>query len=141
MLEINKIDMGITPLLYMAAHKCNLIHNEILKVFSISVQQAAVLAIIKFIGNGTINQKTISDKMGIKESSASSIVKTMIKNGFIIKEQSKTDARSQLLIITPKGNEICEAIKNTADEVERELYGHLTKDERSTLIRLLKKLA
>ena len=73
------IDMGITPLLYKVAHKCILMQNEKLKDYSISAQQVALLGMIVFLGkdNG-INQKTISKEMQVKESSVSSLVKTMI---------------------------------------------------------------
>lgn len=141
MVNIERADIGITPLLYRVAHKCSLIHNEKLKEFSISIQQAAVLAVIEFMGNGAMNQKRLSDEMCIKESSVSSIVKTMIKNNLIYKEQSKTDARNQILKATDKGKEICDSLKRSAEKVERELYGHLSEEERNNLISILKKLA
>lgn len=140
MFKVEDMDVGITPLLYRAAHKCTMIHNELFKEFSISVQQAAVLAVIEFMGNGEMNQKKLSDEMSVKESSVSSIVKTMIKNDFIYKEQSKTDGRNQILKATDKGKEICEKLKSTAKRVEEELYGHLSETERAELIALLKKL-
>ncbi|MDO4300087.1 MAG: MarR family winged helix-turn-helix transcriptional regulator [Clostridia bacterium] len=140
MFKVESIDVGITPLLYRAAHKCTMIHNEMVKEFSISVQQAAILAVIEFMGNGEMNQKRLSDEMSVKESSVSSIVKTMIKNNFIYKEQSKTDARNQILKATEKGKEVCEKLKSTAKRVEEELYGHLSETEREELIAILKKL-
>lgn len=140
MFKVEGIDVGITPLLYIAAHKCTVIHNEMVKEFSISVQQAAVLAIIEFMGNGEMNQKRLSDEMSVKESSVSSIVKTMVKNNFIYKEQSKSDGRNQILKATEKGKEVCEKLKNTAKRVEEELYGHLSETEREELINILKKL-
>lgn len=140
MINIERADIGITPLLYRVAHKCSLIHNEKLKEFSISIQQAAVLAAVEFMGNGEMNQKRLSDEMCIKESSVSSIVKTMIKNNFIYREQSKTDGRNQILKATEKGKEVCENIKNTAKRVEEEIYGHLSETEREELMAILKKL-
>lgn len=140
MFELGNIDMGITPLLYKAAHKCALIHNEMIKEFSISIQQAAVLAIIEFIGDGAINQKTLSDEMSVKESSVSSIIKNMIKNNLIYKVQSKEDARKQILMVTDKGKKVCECLEKSAAKVENELYGHLTGKEREELINILKKL-
>ena len=127
------INMGITPLLYQASHKCMMMQNEILKKFNISVMQAAILAIIRFVEDGTVNQRTLSREMGVKESSVSSMINTMIKNDLIIREQSKTDARE-------RGREITEFIENSAQDVENELYGHLTEEEKSSLVSILKKL-
>lgn len=140
MINISDMDMGITPLLYMVAHKCSLTYNKKLKEFSISMQQAAILAVIDLIGNGAMNQKTLSKEMCVKESSVSSIVKTMIKNNFIYKEQSKEDARNQILKVTEKGKEIMERLKNSAEKLENELYGHLSDDEINNLIAILKKM-
>lgn len=135
------IDMGITPLLYKVAHKCILMQNEKLKDYSISAQQAALLGMIVFLGkdNG-INQKTISKEMQVKESSVSSLVKTMIKNGFIFKEQSKEDGRNYIIKLTDKGNEIIEVLKNTKGQIEKEIYGHLSEEEKDRLIKTLIKL-
>lgn len=135
------MDIGITPLLYRVAHKCNLIHNEKLKEFSVSIQQVAVLGVIEFIGDGAINQKTLSDEMGIKESSISSLIKTMIKNNLIYKEQSKSDGRNMLLKATQRGKDICSHLKANVGKVEDELYGSLTDEERKSFIAILKKLA
>ncbi len=134
------INMGITPLLYQASHKCMMMQNEILKKFNISVMQAAILAIIRFVEDGTVNQRTLSREMGVKESSVSSMINTMIKNDLIIREQSKTDARSKLLRLGERGREITEFIENSAQDVENELYGHLTEEEKSSLVSILKKL-
>lgn len=141
MINTSDMDMGITPLLYMVAHKCSLTYNKKLKELSISLQQAAVLAVIEFVGDGAINQKTLSKEMCVKESSVSSIVKTMIKNNFIYKEQSKEDARNQLLKTTEKGKEIMYRLKNSGQKLEKELYGHLSEDERNYLIAILRKMA
>ena len=140
LLNLESMDVGITPLLYRAAHRCTVIHNEMFKEFSISVQQVAVLSVIEFVGNGEMNQKRLSDEMSIKESSASSIVKTMIKNNFIYKEQSKTDGRNQILKITEKGKDVFKKLKSTAKKAEEDLYGHLSETEREELTIILKKL-
>lgn len=135
------IDMGITPLLYKVAHKCILMQNEKLKDYSISAQQAALLGMIVFLGeDNSINQKTLSKEMQVKESSVSSLVKTMIKNGFIFKEQSKEDGRNYIIKLTDKGNEIIEVLENTKGQIEKEIYGHLSEEEKDGLIKTLIKL-
>ncbi len=134
------INMGITPLLYQASHKCMLLQNEILKKFNISVMQAAILGIIRFVEDGSVNQKTLSKEMGVKESSVSSMINTMIKNGLIVREQSKTDARNKILRLGERGREITEFVQNSAKDIENKLYGHLTEEEKSSLVSILKKL-
>lgn len=139
-MDINCADFGITPLLYKVAHKCNKLQDECLKKFSISAKQAAILGVIEFLGDGAINQKALSEMMGVKESSVSSIVKTMIKNEMISKEQSKTDGRNYILTITRKGRRICNMIKSSADEFERTFYKNLSDEEKESLKNLLIKL-
>ncbi len=134
------INMGITPLLYQASHKCMMMQNEILKKFNISVMQAAILGIIRFVEDGAVNQKTLSKEMGVKESSVSSMINTMIKNGLIVREQSKTDARNKILRLGERGRAITEFIEGSAKDIENMLYGHLTEEEKSSLVNILKKL-
>ncbi len=133
-------DFGITPLLYKVAHKCNKKQDECLKKFSISTRQAAILGIIEYLGDGAINQKTLSEVMDIKESSVSSIVKTMIKNEMISKEQSKTDARNYILKITKKGRWICNKLKYSAEEFEGMFYKNLSDEEKESFKNILNKL-
>lgn len=133
-------DFAITPLIYKVAHKCSKGQNKCLKKFSISATQAAILGIIEYLGDGAINQKTLSEHMGVMESSISSVIKTMIKNGLIYKEQSKTDGRNFILKITEKGKEIGEKMKASADEFDKKFYANLTSDERATLKNILIKL-
>lgn len=133
-------NMGITPLLYQASHKCMMMQNEILKKFNISVMQAAILGIIRFVEDGAVNQKALSKEMGVKESSVSSMINTMIKNGLIIREQSKTDARNKILRLGERGREITEFIEGSAKDIENKLYGHLTEEEKSSLVSILMKL-
>ncbi|MDO5388444.1 MAG: winged helix DNA-binding protein [Clostridia bacterium] len=135
------VDIGITALLYRVAHKCMVMQSEKLKVYSVSPQQAVVLGTIIFIGkNNSVNQKAISREMHVKESSVSSIVKTMVKNGFISKEQSKDDARNYIIKLTDKGREIAYILKSLAEQVEEEIYERLSNDEKENLIKILKKL-
>lgn len=133
-------DMGITPLLYKVAHKCSILQSEKLKELSISFPQAVILGIVAFVEDGTVNQRMLSEEMCIKESSVSSIIKTMIKNGLICKEQSKNDGRNNILKITDKGNEIVDKINSSLKSFEDKLYGQLTNEERKIFINLLEKL-
>ena len=64
LLNLESMDVGITPLLYRAAHRCTVIHNEMFKEFSISVQQVAVLSVIEFVGNGE-NMLSVTAEKGI----------------------------------------------------------------------------
>ena len=139
-MNISYADVGITPLLYRAAHKCNQLQDEHLKKFEISSRQAVILALIQYIGDGAINQKTLSKMMNVKESSVSSIVKTMIKNEVISKKQSKTDGRNYILTITEKGKQICNKLKNSYEEFEDVFYKNFTDEEKKIFKNLLIKL-
>ncbi len=133
-------DFGITPLLYRVAHNCVEEQNKWMKDLSISAPQAAILGIIEFLGDGEINQKTVSDKIGVKEASVSSIIKTMINKGLINKEKSKTDGRNYILKITEKGRKISGDIKENADEFENYFYKMLDENEKESLKNILIKL-
>lgn len=133
-------EFGVTPLLYMVAHRCNQLQDEYLKRFNVSGKQAAALGVIEFLGDGTINQKKLGETLGVKESSVSSIVKTMIRNELIKKEQSRRDARNYIITITDKGRMICEQFRNTIEEFEKEFYKNLSDDEIKSFKNLLRKL-
>ena len=133
-------EFGITPFLYMVAHRCNQLQDEYLKKFNVSGKQAAVLGVIEFLGDGAINQKRLGETLGVKESSVSSIVKTMIKNELIKKAQSSEDARNYIITITEKGKKICDQFKNSIAEFEKTFYSNLSEDERKSFKKLLIKL-
>lgn len=139
-MDIRYADLGITPIMYRIAHNCIKVQNEWIKEFSISTPQAVILGLITFFSDYDINQKTLSEKMGVKESSISSIIKTMIKNGLIYKEQSKTDGRNYILKATDKGAEISVKVEASAKKFEDYFYAKLTTDEKTQLKNILLKL-
>lgn len=131
---------GILPCLYRVAHQCVIEQNNWNKGISVSAQQAAILGIIEFVGDDEINQKAISDRLGVKEASVSSIIKTMVKNGVINKRKSKSDGRNYILEVTEKGKESYNMLTERTEEFENSFFAKLTIDERKTLQILLEKL-
>ncbi len=131
----------IIPLLYKVAHKCLEGNSNGLKKYGISTPQAMILGMIghEFKGQD-ITQKDISNKLGIKESSVSSVIKTMIKNNLLTKEQSNIDARKYILKLTKKSNEMLEEIKRYYIEYEKVFLSVLDEKEKVLLENILSKL-
>lgn len=63
------------------------------------------------------------------------------ERGLVVREQSKTDRRSQMLRATPEGEALAARATQSILEAERACLSHLTPAERAMLIELLHKVA
>ena len=100
-------DISIVIMLHRLNHHMYNRHNEILSEHDITVQQSRVLKyILSDSKKQFVNQKDIENAMNLKGSSVSSLIKTMIDKGLIVKSQNPLDGRYYNLTVTEKGKEI-----------------------------------
>ena len=86
------------------------------------------IVIIKYLVNNKNNivyQKDIEKKLGLRKSTISGILSTMIKNGIITRTESTTDLRSKEIRLSDKGLELDKKIKKKAIEVENLLQNNI----------------
>lgn len=86
------------------------------------------IVIIKYLvknKNNIVYQKDIKKKLGLRKSTISGILSTMIKNGIITRTESPTDLRSKEIRLSDKGLELDKKMKKKAIEFENLLQNNI----------------
>ena len=113
--------------------------NNFLTPYGITLPQFGVLEVLYHLGDmkvGELTEKTLSTS-----GCMTVIVKNMEKNGLVRRIQAPDDKRASLISLTEKGEELIERIFPLhLDNLSDHLDG-LEKDEKETLISLLKKMS
>ena len=119
------------------ANKINNKYNQILQAFDIAPEQRATLEIIKY--EKDVNQTKIATILGKDKTTISRTLNTLEKKGFITKSQK--DKRTNLIVITPKGEDILNNSFTKVNSFRKNLISKLNDDEVTNLILLLEKVA
>ncbi len=88
----------------------------------------AQIVIIKYLiknKNNIVYQKDIEKKLGLRKSTISGILSTMIKNGIITRTESTNDLRSKEIKLTDKGLKLDKVMKKKALEFENLLQKNI----------------
>ncbi len=95
---------------------------------SINQLSPAQIVIIKYLiknKNNIVYQKDIEKKLGLRKSTISGILSTMIKNNIITRTESANDLRSKEIKLTDKGLELDKKMKKKAIEFEKLLQSNI----------------
>ena len=84
-----------------------------------------------------VYQKDIEAEFKIRRSSVSSVLDTMEKNGFIMRQSVASDARLKKLVLTEKSIQIGQHYKNSVEYFESSVIKGLTEEEIKQLKKLL----
>lgn len=76
-----------------------------------------------------VYQKDIEKEFNVGRSSVTGMLQLMESKGYIVRMQSKTDARLKQILITEKGARSVEIINNDRMAVEQALTANLSKEE------------
>ena len=130
-LEIKKIDSLIVRKI-MACNKDSLCQLT-------PVQIVVIKYLIKN-KNSIVYQKDIEKKLGLRKSTVSGILGTMIKNGIIIRTDSSSDLRSKEIRLTETGYKLDKAMKKRAIEFEKILQNNISKEELEIFYKVTKQI-
>lgn len=83
------------------------------------------------------SQKELADKLNIKPSTITVMLRRMEKAGLVERKQDEEDQRVSRVYITEKGKEVCKKAKDAMEIISKECFGSFTVDERIILRRLL----
>lgn len=86
------------------------------------------------------SQSEVAAEIGLDLNTCSGLVARTVAKGLLLRERSPTDGRSFALYLTPEGREVSEAGIERASEYQDSVARRLTRQERETLTRLLRKL-
>ena len=119
------------------ANKINNKYTKILQPFNIAPEQRAVLEIIKY--ESDVNQTKIATILGKDKTTISRTLNTLETKGFIKKSQK--DKRTNLIEITPEGEDILDKCSVYVKGFRKNLSSELKDEDMNTLIKLLEKVA
>lgn len=74
--------------------------------------------VLKFITANEINSNDIARQVGVSKQAISKSISSLEKRGFIMRKESKEDGRSQILLLTEKGNKLISKAIQVAKELE-----------------------
>ncbi len=89
---------------------------------------------------GPMTQKDLLEKMGVRASSLSELLRKLESKGFVTKEKSNADKRNYHVSITPDGMHVLSEMQAQHQAAMADLLSGLSEDERTQLATLLSKL-
>lgn len=136
--EQNKIAIEIKTLDNMISRKifekCKQDHEKIM-----SHVQACI---IKFLheNKNIVYQSDIEKMINVRRSTMSGILDTMEKNGYIIRTDSKTDARKKEILLTKKSLDRYHIMRSKVDSFEKIMSNGISNDELETFFEVVSKI-
>lgn len=126
----------------IAAHQIKVVLDSSFDRTELNGLQARILGFIKKNDdmNRDVYQKDIEAEFKIRRSSVTSVLNTMEKNGYVIRQSVMSDARLKKLVLTGKAKQVSQAHHNSIESFERNLIGNMTVEEISTFKTLLAKV-
>ena len=85
-------------------------------------------------------QKDIEEEYSLRPPTATKILKDMEKNGLIRRETVPYDARLKRIVVTEKGLQYQEMIRESLEETERRLTAGITEDDLATFFRVISRM-
>ena len=82
----------------------------------------------------------LADEIGMTRGAITKLADRLIAKALIVRKASRDDGRAQTLALTAQGKKLVPELAALADQNDAEFFGQLTKSERGTLERLLKRM-
>lgn len=101
-------------------HKNHKIYfNNALAEYDLNLIQ--VLCIARIYNEENLNQKDLSDSLYITKGAITKAIKKLESNGIIIREQSQTDKRQNILKLSKKGKDLIPILEEINNEWEEKM--------------------
>ncbi len=91
--------------------------------------------------NPGITQQQLSERTAIDASSMVAVIDELEAKGLAERRPHPEDRRARAIYLTPEATSTLKRLRGRAAELQRELFGALSAEERKTLHSLLRKLA
>jgi len=83
----------------------------------------------------------LADHMGMTRGAITKLADRLIAKSLVVRKADPEDGRAQTLALTRQGQKLAPELAALADRNDAAFFGHLSRDERAVLQRLLKRLA
>jgi len=114
------------------------IRNEVKN--PITPVQAQILSFFGSTKRASIPQREIQKEFGIRGSTAANILRLMENNHLIVRSPRETDARQNIVTLTPTSQDLCKKHLAFFQEFEQTLQSGLTEDELRQFFTITEKL-
>jgi MarR family transcriptional regulator, transcriptional regulator for hemolysin len=89
----------------------------------------------------TTSPGAVAELVGLTRSAVSKLIDRLLEKGLVMRRESVSDRRFQEIELTPAAIKLVPRLSDAADENDEAVFGVLSRSERSTLLRILKKTA
>ena len=127
--EIKMLDNMIDRKICKSVEKMNLTHT-----------QARILRFLFTNKDKTIYQSDVEKEVGVRRSTISGILDTMVKNNLIIRKESAKDARKKEVALTVNSLNNYKEIEKKIADFESVLLKGITKEEKDAFFKTIDKL-
>lgn len=114
--------------------------NNTLRAQDMTMSQLGALLELSRAPEGQLPLKELEKALYVAQSTMAGIISRLERKGFVEPLEDAADRRIKLARITPSGLELVRAAELHRAEMEEQLFRALTKEERSILYTLLKKV-
>ena len=105
-----------------------------------SQMEVLVYTYIKNKNGIEVNQVDLERDLNLKNPTVTGLISRLEKKGYMKREKSSKGPNYKSVLITDEGIRIIEEGKRITDNVEKEMFSVLDKDEKKELTRLLQKV-
>ena len=128
-------------LIHKVAHKMKREIDHANQKLGVSGVQGRIIGYVRCESkNRDVFQKDIEDHFELRGSSVTSTLQNLEKMGFIVRESIPMDQRLKRIVLTKKALDIHNQITKNIEQVEKEAFSSINKEEEQLLSDLLKRI-
>ncbi len=128
-------------LIHKVAHKMKREIDHANPKLGVSGVQGRIICYVRCESkNRDVFQKDIEEHFELRGSSVTSTLQNLEKMGFIVRESIPTDQRLKRIVLTKKALDIHNQITKNIEQVEKEAFSSINKEEEQLLSDLLKRI-
>ncbi len=128
-------------LIHKVAHKMKREIDHVNQKLGVSGVQGRIIGYVRCESkNRDVFQKDIEEHFELRGSSVTSTLQNLEKMGFIVRESIPTDQRLKRIVLTKKALDIHNQITKNIEQVEKEVFSSINKEEEQLLSDLLKRI-
>lgn len=128
-------------LIHKVAHKMKREIDHANQKLGVSGVQGRIIGYVRCESkNRDVFQKYIEEHFELRGSSVTSTLQNLEKMGFIVRESIPTDQRLKRIVLTKKALDIHNQITKNIEQVEKEAFSSINKEEEQLLSDLLKRI-
>ena len=142
---VEEASLDQSSLLGLVGYNCRQAYLSIVPYFAkrmakYDLRPADYSVITLINANPNITQKRLSQAINVSPPNLATLLDRLEKRGLVVRQRNPNDKRSQTLVLTAEGRNLCKKADKTVFELETEATSMLSDAERAELLRLLQKI-